>query len=182
VKEVQSDRVVLGSGEVIASRLVIWAAGVGPCPLTQALEIPQVRGRVEVADDLRVKGLENVFAIGDMAAARWLGWRRTYLPQLAQPAIQGGRLVGKQICRLPAGEETVPFEYRNKGIMATIGRRAAVAELSRGLRLRGTTAWLAWLGLHIVFLVGVRNRTSVLLNWAWRYVAWRRGPKVIAGG
>ncbi len=131
VKEVQSDRVVLGSGEVIASRLVIWAAGVGPCPLTQALEIPQVRGRVEVADDLRVKGLENVFAIGDMAAARWLGWRRTYLPQLAQPAIQGGRLVGKQICRLPAGEETVPFEYRNKGIMATIGRRAAVAELSR---------------------------------------------------
>lgn len=181
VQEVQSDRAVLGSGEIVPCRLVIWAAGVGPCALTEALELPKVRGRLEVENDLRVKGLDDVFAIGDMAAAR-SGDETRLLPQLAQPAIQEGRLVGEQIRRLLAGEETIPFEYRNKGIMATIGRRAAVAELRSGLRLRGTPAWLAWLGLHIVFLVGVRNRTSVLLNWAWRYVSWRRGPKVIAGG
>ncbi len=181
VKEVQADRVVLGSGEVIMCRLVIWAAGVGPCELTQQLDLPKVRGRVEVGDDLRVKGFADVFAIGDMAAAR-SGGGEGALPQLAQPAIQEGRLAGEQIRRLLDGQETVPFRYHDKGIMATIGRRAAVAQLPSGIRLRGTPAWFAWLGLHIVFLIGVRNRTSVLLNWAWRYVSWRRGPRVIAGG
>ena len=181
VKAVQPDRAVLGSGEVVVCRLVVWAAGVGPCALTEALELPKMRGRIEVDDDLRVKGFNDVFAIGDMAAAR-PGSEGRPLPQLAQPAIQEGRLVGDQIRRLLAGKKTVPFECKNKGIMATIGRRAAVAQLRSGLRLRGTPAWLAWLGLHIVFLVGVRNRTSVLLNWAWRYVSWRRRPRVIAGG
>jgi NADH dehydrogenase len=173
--------VVLGSGEVVACKLVIWAAGVGPCGLTEALSLPKARGRVEVGDDLRVKGFPDVFAIGDMAAARQGGEERA-LPQLAQPAIQEGRLVGEQIRRLLAGEATAPFRYKDKGIMATIGRRAAVAQLPGGLRLRGTPAWLAWLGLHIVLLTGVRNRTSVLLNWAWRYLSWRKGPRVIAGG
>ncbi len=181
VKEVGPDQVVLGSGEVVACKLVIWAAGVGPCALTEALSLPKARGRVEVEDDLRVKGFADVFAIGDMAAARQGGEERA-LPQLAQPAIQEGRLVGEQIRRLLAGEATAPFRYKDKGIMATIGRRAAVAQLPGGLRLRGTPAWLAWLGLHIVFLTGVRNRTSVLLNWAWRYLSWRKGPRVIAGG
>jgi NADH dehydrogenase len=157
---------------------VIWAAGVGPCQLTGALELAKVRGRIVVGDDLRVEGHDNVFAIGDMAAAGGA----TALPQLAQPAIQEGLHAGEQIRRLMAGEPTTAFRYRDKGIMATIGRRAAVAELPGGIRLRGTPAWLAWLALHIVFLVGVRNRTSVLLNWAWRYVSWRRGPRVIAGG
>lgn len=181
VKEVRPDQVVLGSGEVVACKLVIWAAGVGPCGLTEALSLPKARGRVEVGDDLRVKGFPDVFAIGDMAAARQGGEERA-LPQLAQPAIQEGRLVGEQIRRLLAGEATAPFRYKDKGIMATIGRRAAVAQLPGGLRLRGTPAWLAWLGLHIVLLTGVRNRTSVLLNWAWRYLSWRKGPRVIAGG
>jgi NADH dehydrogenase len=180
VQEVQADRAVLGSGEIVRCGLVIWAAGVGPCALTEALDLPKVRARIEVADDLRVKGFGEVFAIGDMAAASPVDGMP--LPQLAQPAIQEGRHAGEQIRRLLAGEETTPFRYRDKGIMATIGRRAAVAELPGGIRLRGTPAWLAWLGLHIVFLVGVRNRTSVLLNWAWRYVSWRRGPRVIAGG
>jgi NADH dehydrogenase len=104
------------------------------------------------------------------------------LPQLAQPAIQQGKHAGAQIARLLAGEPLQGFTYKDKGIMATIGRRAAVAELPGGLHLKATAAWLAWLGLHLVFLLGFRNKTSVLLNWAWRYVSWRRGPKVIAGG
>ncbi len=136
VKEVGPDQVVLGSGEVVACKLVIWAAGVGPCALTEALSLPKARGRVEVEDDLRVKGFADVFAIGDMAAARQGGEERA-LPQLAQPAIQEGRLVGEQIRRLLAGEATAPFRYKDKGIMATIGRRAAVAQLPGGLRLRG---------------------------------------------
>jgi NADH dehydrogenase len=181
VQEVRPDHVTLGSGEVVACKLVIWAAGVGPSALSEALSLPKARGRVEVEDDLRVKGLADVFAIGDMAAARQGGEERA-LPQLAQPAIQEGRLVGDQIRRLLAGEATAPFRYKDKGIMATIGRRAAVAQLRGGIRLRGTPAWLAWLGLHIVLLTGVRNRTSVLLNWAWRYLSWRKGPRLIAGG
>ena len=180
LKEVHGDRAVLASGEVVPCGLVIWAAGVGPAALTEALVLPKVRGRIEVADDLRVRGLDDVFAVGDMAAATPVNG--VLLPQLAQPAIQEGRHAGEQIRRMLAGEETVAFRYRDKGIMATIGRRAAVAQLPGGVRLRGTPAWLAWLGLHIVFLLGVRNRTSVLLNWAWRYVSWGRGPRVIAGG
>ena len=181
VSQVLSDRVVLGSGEVIRCRIVIWAAGVGPCPLTESLDLPKEKGRVQVDEDLRVKEMSNVFAIGDMAGATG-GGACGPLPQLAQPAIQEGRFVGHQIGRLLAGEPTEAFCYRDKGIMATIGRRAAVAQLPSGVRLRGTPAWLVWLGLHIVFLLGVRNRTSVLLNWAWRYVSWGKGPKVIAGG
>jgi NADH:ubiquinone reductase (H+-translocating) len=180
VKEIRAESVLLGSGEVMPCGLVIWAAGVGPCALTEVLDLPKVRGRVEVGSDLRVAGRDEVFAIGDMAALR-SGTSADLLPQLAQPAIQEGRHIGLQIGRLLAGEAAVPFSYKDKGIMATIGRRAAVAELPHGIRLRATPAWLAWLGLHIVFLLGVRNRASVLLNWAWRYVSWRRGSRVIAG-
>lgn len=181
VKEVHADSVVLGSGEVVPCGLVIWAAGVGSCALTDLLDLPKVRGRIEVGSDLRVAGHDDVFAIGDMAALR-SGDGNQLLPQLAPPAIQEGRHVGRQIGLLLAGEATVPFSYKEKGIMATIGRKAAVAQLAHGIRLRGTLAWLAWLGLHVVLLLGARNRASVLLNWAWRYVSWRRGSRVIAGG
>jgi NADH dehydrogenase len=81
--------------------------------------------------------------------------------------------------RLLDGRPTRRFRYVDKGTMATIGRRAAVAELPLGLRLKGTPAWFAWLGLHLVFLIGFRNRVSVLLNWAWNYVTWDRGPRLI---
>jgi len=93
--------------------------------------------------------------------------------------MQGGRHVARQIARLLEARPTEPFRYRDKGTMATIGRRAAVAELPGGIRLRGAPAWLAWLGLHLVFLVGKRNRASVLLNWAWNYLTWDRGPRLI---
>jgi NADH dehydrogenase len=93
--------------------------------------------------------------------------------------MQSGRHVARQIGRLLDGKGTERFRYRDKGTMATIGRRAAVAELPGGIRLRGGPAWLAWLGLHLVFLVGKRNRLSVLLNWAWNYLTWDRGPRLI---
>jgi NADH:quinone reductase (non-electrogenic) len=96
------------------------------------------------------------------------------LPQLAQPALQMGKHAGNQIRKLQAGQPTVAFRYRDKGIMATIGYRSAVVQLPGQLRIRGTTAWLAWLALHLVTLLGGRNRISALVNMSWRYLSWRR--------
>jgi NADH dehydrogenase len=117
-----------------------------------------------------------VFAVGDVSLSE-----DDPVPQLAQPAIQQGRHAGEQVIRLMAGRPTVPFRYHDKGIMATIGHRSAVVELPRGLRLRGTLAWLAWLGLHLIYLLGNRNRLVTLVNLSWRYLTWSRGGGVIVG-
>jgi NADH:quinone reductase (non-electrogenic) len=117
-----------------------------------------------------------VFAIGDIALIECAP-----LPQLAQPALQMGRHVAEQIHRLQAGQPTTGFRYRDKGIMATIGRRSAVAQLPRRIRVRGTLAWLAWLALHLITLLGYRNRMSALLNLSWRYLTWGHGGGVIVG-
>jgi NADH dehydrogenase len=93
--------------------------------------------------------------------------------------MQSGAHVARQIGRLAEGKSTQPFRFHDKGTMATIGRRSAIAELPGHIRLHGTLAWLAWLGLHILYLAGARNRASVLLNWAWGYFTWDRGPRII---
>jgi NADH dehydrogenase len=102
-------------------------------------------------------------------------------PQLAQPALQMGRHAGAQIVRLQGKDPTVPFKYHDKGQMATIGRRSAVVQLAQGLRLRGTLAWLAWLALHLFYLLGGRNRISTLINLTYRYLSWGHGGAVIVG-
>ena len=173
--------VTFADGEVLPCQTLVWAAGVQANPLAATLGVAQDRGgRVAVGEDLRLPGRSGAWAIGDIAAAR----DRTgeLLPQLAPVAMQAGRHVARQISRLVEGRPTQPFRYRDKGTMATIGRRAAVAELPGGIRLRGGLAWLAWLGLHLVFLVGTRNRASVLLSWAWNYLTWDRGPRLILDG
>ena len=178
VAEVQADRLVLEGGEVIPCHTLVWAAGVQANPLAARLGLEQGRGgRLVVEPDLQVRGHPNVWAVGDVAAAPDRGGQP--LPQLAPVAMQGGRHVARQIRRLAEGKGTEPFRYRDKGTMATIGRRAAVAELPGRIHLRGAVAWLAWLGLHLVFLVGTRNRASVLLNWAWSYLTWDRGPRIL---
>jgi len=180
VEEIAADKVVLASGEIIACGLVIWAAGVATNELAHALDLPRSRGgRIAVDEHLRVASRQEVFVAGDAAGTPY---GDVLLAQLAQPAIQTGRHAGRQIRSLVEGSATKPFRYRDKGIMATIGRRSAVAQLPGHIRLRGTLAWIAWLGLHIFTLIGFRNRLSVLLNWSWRYLSWRRGPRVIVGG
>ncbi len=175
---VGADSVTFGDGEVLPCQTLVWAAGVQANPLVDGLELEQDRGgRVVVGPDLQVPGRPGVWAIGDVAAAR--DDKGELLPQLAPVAMQSGRHVARQITRLLANEPTTTFRYRDKGTMATIGRRAAVAELPGRITLRGAPAWLAWLGLHLVFLVGKRNRASVLLNWAWNYLTWDRGPRLI---
>jgi NADH dehydrogenase len=206
VQEVAPDHVVLAGGERVACGLVIWSAGVHAGDLADRLAVPQTKGgRLEVTRELQLYAHPEVFAAGDVAAAlagskgarshgrsappgaRALSdatgeeAAASLVPQLAQPAIQAGRHAGAQVLRLARGEELASYSYRDKGIMATIGRRAAVAQLANGIELDGTLAWFAWLGLHIVFLLGFRNRVAVLFNWAWRYLWWRRGTRLIAG-
>ncbi|HXY29045.1 MAG TPA: NAD(P)/FAD-dependent oxidoreductase, partial [Acidimicrobiales bacterium] len=121
---------------------------------------------------------EGMWAVGDVAAVL-SGEGDTVCPQLAPVAIQSGRHCAQQIINTLSGAPTQPFHYRDKGIMATIGRRAAVAKAPKGPVIRGTLGWLAWLFLHLFYLVGFRNRVRVLINWAWRYLDWPSGPRLI---
>jgi NADH dehydrogenase len=181
VQEVTPAGVRLADGEWIEAAAVVWAGGVTvEGTLAASLPVGHGRGgRVDVNDDLSLTDHPEVFVVGDAAAVPQAPGRPERCPQLAQVAIQSGRHAGRQIVRLRAGQPTEPFTYKNKGMMAAIGRRAAVTELPDGLVMRGTLGWLAWLGLHIAYLIGFRNRLIVLLNWWWRYVNWPGGPRLI---
>jgi len=171
-------RITLGSGEELNAHTLVWAAGVQANPLAATLGVPTGRaGRIEVGRDLRITGHRDAFAVGDVAAIP--DGHGGVLPALAPVAMQSGRHAADEIIRSLHGRRSRPFRYLDKGTMATIGRRAAVAELPFRIRLWGTPAWLAWLGLHLVTLVGFRNRLSVFLNWAWNYLTWDRGPRLI---
>ncbi len=181
VEEVHAGGVRLADGSTLAAHAVIWAGGVTvEGTLASTMGLPATRGgRLEVEDDLSVAGHPEVFVVGDAAAAPLGGGRQGVTPQLAQGAMQGGRHAGQQILRRLNGEPTVAFRYKDKGIMATIGRRAAVAQIPGLPVVRGTLGWLAWLGLHLVYLIGFRNRLVVLVNWSWRYFDWPSGPRLI---
>ncbi len=177
IKEITADRLILADGQELPSNLTAWAAGVAGPPMAGKWGLPQGKGgRLLVGRDLRVEGQERIFAIGDIALVD-----DHPVPQLAQPALQMGRHAALQIRRLEAGQDTVPFSYHDKGTMATIGSRSAVVQLNHGIRLRGTLAWLAWLGLHLVTLLGGRNRINALINLSSRYLSWRRGGGIIVG-
>jgi len=176
VTRVTPDAVWLG-GEQIRARTVLWAAGVAAAPLTRTLGVPVDRaGRVLVAPDLSVPDHPEVFVIGDACALT--GPDGQPLPGLAPVAIQQGRAAALNVLRRLRGQPTRPFSYHDRGSMATIGRAAAVAAIGR-LRLSGLPAWLAWLFVHIAFLIGFRNRFLVLFQWAWAYLSWQRGARLI---
>ena len=177
VKEVHDDCVVLADGERLPSAATIWATGVKVDDGVRGWNLPQGRGgRIRVGPDLRVEGHPEIFAVGDVAADT-----DEPLPQLARPAIDGGRHAGAQVRRLLAGRSTEPFVYRDRGISATIGRSDAVIQLPKGVKVRGFPAWLGWVGVHVIMLMGGRNRLATLLNLAVRYLTWRRAPNVIVG-
>jgi NADH dehydrogenase len=176
--KVSADGVTFGDGTSLLASTVVWTAGVRANPLAQLMPGQKGRGgTVPVRPDLSLPDHPEVFVIGDLAAAP--GRHGQPLPQLAQVAIQAGRHTARSIGRRLAGKPTRRFRYHNHGIMATIGRRSAVAELPGGLRFRGTLGWLSWLGVHLVFLIGFRNRAVVLVNWAWNYLTWDRASRVI---
>jgi NADH:quinone reductase (non-electrogenic) len=178
VTQVTPDAVWIG-GEQIRSRTVLWAAGVAASPLARSLGVPLDRaGRVPAEPDLSIAGHPDAFVIGDLCA--FLHQTGAPLPGVAPVAMQQGRAAAENVTRRLHGETTRPFRYTDKGSMATIGRAAAVAVIG-DVHLSGFVAWLAWLGLHIAFLIGFRNRFVVLFEWAWAYVTWQRGARLITG-
>lgn len=172
---------VIVNGERIASRTVLWAAGVIASPAAKWLGAEADNaGRVKVGPNLSVAGLPNVFVIGDTAAST--AWKGQPVPGLAPAAKQGGefvaRVIGARVLDQHAPER---FIYHHLGSLATIGRKAAVADFGF-VRLRGALAWWFWGAIHVAFLVGLRNRISVMLDWFWAYLTFRSGTRLITGG
>jgi NADH dehydrogenase/putative oxidoreductase len=165
-------------GEWIAARTVVWAAGVTASPVGAWLGIETDRaGRVRVGPDLRVPGRPEIFVIGDTATCN--AWRGMPAPGLAPAAKQGGTYAARAIrAALASRPAPPPFRYRHYGSLATIGRQAAVADFG-GVRVRGAPAWWLWGAAHIAFLIGVRNRFTVLATWLWAYLTFRRGSRLI---
>jgi NADH dehydrogenase len=183
VDHVEHEAVVLADGRRLTAGTIVWAAGVKANPIASLLGVELGRGdRIPVGADLSLAEHPEVFAIGDIALSPTADGRP--LPQVAQPAIQGGKHVALQIAARIEGRPTSPFVYKDKGSMATIGRHQAVTEFPNGLRFHGVPGWLMWLGLHIVYLMGFRNRANVLVNWAWNYVTYDHGSRnlILDGG
>jgi putative oxidoreductase len=167
-------------GERIEARTVLWAAGVAASPAAIWLNARSDRsGRIVVGEDLRVPGMNNVFAVGDTVVSN--AWNGQPVPGLAPAAKQGGAYVARQIRALIEGRPALPeFRYRHLGSLATIGRKAAVADFG-AFKLSGAPAWWLWGIIHIGFMLGVRNRVSTLLNWFWSYLKFGGGIRLITG-
>jgi NADH dehydrogenase len=179
IEQVSADRVRLAGGEELAARTVIWAAGVRGHPLGAALGVSLARGgRVPVDSDLRLAGHPEVRVIGDLAAVD--DGHDQLLPQLAPVAMQQAHHVAASILADVAGSRPPrPFRYHDRGMMATIGRSEGIAQLRYNVRFSGFPGWVAWLALHLVMLMGFRSRANVLLNWAWSYLTYDRGARLI---
>jgi NADH dehydrogenase len=176
VIDAKDDCVLLEGGETISTHTLLWAAGVKPALLTEALDAPKARaGRVAVTPDLSIPDHPEVFVIGDMAHVEQDG---SPLPSIAPVAMQQGEYAARAILHREQGQQVKPFRYQDKGAMAVIGRGAAVATIF-GLTFHGFLAWLIWLGLHLAYLIGFRNRMVVLLNWAYDYLFFDRKIRLI---
>jgi NADH:ubiquinone reductase (H+-translocating) len=178
VTAIAPDAVTVGD-EIIPANTIVWAAGVQASPLGSSLGVELDRaGRVLVNPDLSVPGHPEIFVIGDLASLK--DARGRPLPGVAQVAMQQGAWAAANILRAIEGKPARAFRYRDLGNMATIGRNSAVAEI-RGLRLTGFVAWLAWAVVHILNLIGFRNRVLVALQWLWDYLTFQRGARLITG-
>lgn len=174
VESIDGDHVELSTGERIVAGTVLWAAGVQASPLGAMLGVEVDRsGRVPVDPDLSLPSHPEVFVVGDLAYVPGV-------PGVAPAAMQMGSHAAAMIRADLAGAPRSSFRYRDKGSLATIGRARAVADI-KGLRFSGFPAWAAWLGIHIFYLIGFRNRLLVFLNWAWNYLTFRRGARIITG-
>ncbi len=174
VAEIDREGVTLTDGARIDAGLVLWAAGVQASPLGGMLGVDTDRtGRVPVEADLSLPGHPEVFVTGDLATVPGV-------PGVAPAAMQMGRHAARMIQADITGRARTAFDYKDKGSLATIGRARAVADFGR-IRFGGFVAWLAWLAIHIFYLIGFRNRVLVLISWAWSYLTFRRGARIITG-
>lgn len=176
VTAVSADKISFKEGAELNTETVVWTAGVGGDALTQSLGLALTRnGRLLVSPTLQLPVFPDVFAIGDIAGFKT---EEGYLPMVAPVATQQGTAVGKNIKHLIAGEPVVDFVYDDRGSMATIGRNKAVASI-KGLNFSGYFAWIVWLVIHLMNLIGFRNRLTVLINWAWSYLFFDRVVRII---
>jgi len=183
VKNILQGRVELENGQVIHAENIIWGAGVSASLLTQKLGVELDRaGRVKVNPDLSLPGHPEVFAIGDMALVLDVEGKPVpgVSPAAMQMAKHAARIIRDELHKGPQHAARPPFRYWDKGTMATIGRSAAVAKIGR-IEFNGFLAWVAWLFVHLIFLIGFRNRLAVLLQWAYSYVAYKRGARIVTG-
>lgn len=172
-------RITLSSGETLTAQTLVWAAGVKPSELDTALDVRRTRSRrIAVDPCLRIPDCPGAFAIGDVAGATQDGRE---LAMMSPQAMQEGRYVADAIVRLERKQPLRPFRYRDKGIMATIGRHAAVAQVGP-LSFKGPIGWFVWLFVHLYFIIGYRNRLVVLISWAWNYVFYDRPIRLITRG
>ena len=175
VTRIDDDAVMMGD-ELVEARTVVWAAGVAASPLAKSLGVTLDRaGRVKVDPALRVPGRPDIFVLGDLATIEQDG---APVPGVAQAALQGGEQTALNVMRSIRGQELEPFRYTDLGSMATIGRNDAVAVIGKA-QFTGFFAWLMWLFVHVMALVGFRNRLAVIFSWAWSYVTFNRGSRLI---
>jgi len=183
VKEIRDRQIELDSGELINAENIIWAAGVSATPLTSQLGVELDRaGRVKVNADLSLPAHPEVFAIGDMALVMNADGKPVpgVSPAAMQMARHVARLIEDELALGPGRSPRPPFSYWDKGTMATIGRSAAVAKVGKA-EFSGLLAWLAWLFVHLIFLLGFRNKIAVLLQWTYSYFAYKRSARIITG-
>ncbi len=176
VREYDGQKVLLKSGEVIPTNTLIWAAGVKGAELLNTLDIPLAKnGRVQVENTLQLPGQPDVFVIGDAA---YLEENGVPLPMMAPVAIQQAKAAAKNISNRMAGRPLEQFQYKNPGMLATIGRNSAVAFV-HGIKFHGLVAWFVWLSVHLVWLISFRNRLFVLTDWAWNYFLYESAVRLI---
>ncbi len=176
IKEVKSDSLVTSEGSVIPAKLTVWAAGVKGVSVIEKLGLPINRGRLVVDQTLQVNGFKNIWAIGDVAGVQ--DNSGNLLPMVAPVAMQQARFLAKQINLSKSTNELANFKYRDKGAMATIGRHKAIVEV-KGIRLSGPVAWLAWLWLHLFYILGGRNKIGTMADWTWNYLTFDRSNRHI---
>jgi NADH:ubiquinone reductase (H+-translocating) len=179
VSKIGPANIELSTGATVKTHTTVWAAGLQANPIVSSLGVELVHGgRIPVGPDLQVKDHPGVFAIGDIAAMTD-GKTGQVLPGLGATALQAGRHVGETIKRLSAGKQPEPFKYLNKGMMAQVGRGAAVVELPIGGRMTGHLAWLAWLGVHLALLNGAEEKAGIIVDWGWNMLTHKRGKRII---
>lgn len=179
VQSVAPRHITFTNGEVVGSEITIWAAGVQGESTIEKLNLPLSRKRIDCEDTLQVKSHPNIWAIGDNAGV--VNPNGNLYPMVAPVAMQQARHVAKQIDSIAAGRELKPFKYRDKGSMATIGRHKAVVEVGP-LKMSGIPAWYAWLWLHLIYLLGGRNKIGTMADWTWNYLTYDRGNRHIMDG
>jgi NADH dehydrogenase len=178
VVELAEDHIRLEDGTVIPTHTVIWTAGVVASPAAEFLNVELIKGgSIPVKPTMEVEGCDQVYAVGDIAYLE--DPKGDPYPMLIPVAKQQGILAAENILRQVKGLASKPFRYHDRGIMATIGRSRAVAWIFYRIQLRGYIAWLAWLGLHLITLIGFRNQLNVLVNWIWNYLTYDRSVRII---